>query len=150
MTAPFRQVVAAYDASPQAEDALDRAVEMARSWSIPLVLVAVFERPSLLVLGPALPIPPDPLGDEQQKALGAALQRAVDQARSRGASEVRGVLREGHPSEEILRFLEGEHADLVVMGSRGRSPVGRLLLGSVSDAVVHHARCAVLIVRPLA
>lgn len=53
----------------------------------------------------------------------------------------------GIPAEVILKTAEKWGADLIVVGSHGRGFWGRLTLGSVSDAVVHHAPCSVLIVR---
>jgi nucleotide-binding universal stress UspA family protein len=52
-----------------------------------------------------------------------------------------------HPSDEIVRFAEQIGADVVVMGSRGLGGIRRALMGSVSDAVVRHAHCPVLVVR---
>jgi nucleotide-binding universal stress UspA family protein len=52
----------------------------------------------------------------------------------------------GHPVLSILQYLERTHADLVVMGSRGLTGTERLVLGSVSEGVLQHAPCAVLIV----
>lgn len=53
---------------------------------------------------------------------------------------------QGSPEREIVEFADTWGADLVVVGSHGRGFWGRLL-GSVSDAVVHHAPCSVLVVR---
>ena len=53
----------------------------------------------------------------------------------------------GHAAEQIVRVAEEEDVDLIVMGSRGLSEWKALLLGSVSDHVVHHAHCSVLVVR---
>ena len=53
----------------------------------------------------------------------------------------------GHPADVILCVGEEESCDLIVLGSRGLGEVKRFLLGSVSDAVAHHAYCPVLIVR---
>ena len=53
----------------------------------------------------------------------------------------------GRPAQIILEEAEGWGADLIVMGSHGRGFWGRLALGSVSSAVVHHAKCSVLVVR---
>jgi nucleotide-binding universal stress UspA family protein len=53
----------------------------------------------------------------------------------------------GNVVESILKAAEDEHADLIVIGSRGLGGFKRLLLGSTSDAVSHHAHCPVLIVR---
>ncbi|MCI4361140.1 MAG: universal stress protein, partial [Thermoplasmata archaeon] len=64
-----------------------------------------------------------------------------------GLSSVTGVCLEGVIVDEIIGHLEQSPADLLVIGSRGLSTAKRLLLGSVSDAIVHHATCPVLIVR---
>jgi len=53
----------------------------------------------------------------------------------------------GQPAAEIIRVAEEEGCDLVVLGSRGLSGFQEFLLGSVSDRVVHHAHCPVLIVK---
>jgi nucleotide-binding universal stress UspA family protein len=53
----------------------------------------------------------------------------------------------GAPVDAILDLCEELRPGLLVMGSRGVGPVGRLLVGSVSEGVVHHARCPVLVVR---
>ena len=52
----------------------------------------------------------------------------------------------GPPEEEIVELAEEWGADLIVVGSHGRGLIGRML-GSVSDAVVHHAPCSVMIIR---
>ena len=53
----------------------------------------------------------------------------------------------GSPESRIVETAEATHPDLIVLGSHGYSRWERLLLGSVSDSVVHHAPCSVLIVR---
>ena len=56
----------------------------------------------------------------------------------------------GSPDSRIVETAEEWHADLIVVGSHGYSRWERLLLGSVSDSVVHHAPCSVLVVRTVA
>lgn len=53
----------------------------------------------------------------------------------------------GHPVEAIVRIADWENADLIVMGSRGLHGLKEFFLGSVSQGVLHHAPCSVLIVR---
>jgi nucleotide-binding universal stress UspA family protein len=67
-------------------------------------------------------------------------------------SDAGGVVNEAHlvmgtPVDAILDVVEEIGADLVVVGSRGHGPLGRLILGSVSEGVVHHATCPVLVLR---
>ena len=61
--------------------------------------------------------------------------------------EITSKIVPGPPSQAIVDEAESWGADLIVMGSRGQGAWGRLLLGSVSSAVVHHAKCSVEIVR---
>lgn len=53
----------------------------------------------------------------------------------------------GEPAEEIVDYARLEQVDMIIMGSRGLSPIKEILLGSVSDKVLHTAPCPVLIVR---
>lgn len=53
----------------------------------------------------------------------------------------------GHPSSTICEFAQSCHADLIAIGRRGRSGLQEMLLGSVSNYVVHHAPCSVLLVQ---
>ena len=61
--------------------------------------------------------------------------------------EITSKIVSGPPSQAIVDEAESWGADLIVMGSRGQGVWSRLLLGSVSSAVVHHAKCSVEIVR---
>ena len=55
--------------------------------------------------------------------------------------------RVGYPEAEIVDLAEEMRAGLIVIGSRGLGPLRRALMGSVSDSVVRHAHCPVLVVR---
>jgi nucleotide-binding universal stress UspA family protein len=66
---------------------------------------------------------------------------------SAGGRSVERSVRIGSPAEEIVSAAEESKADLIVVGSHGRTGVGRLLIGSVARSVLLHARCSVLIVR---
>jgi len=72
------------------------------------------------------------------------LQEEVEKVRSTVAGE---HLVEGRVAPEIVGLAEEIGAGLIVMGSRGRGGIRRALMGSVSDSVVRHAHCPVLVVR---
>jgi nucleotide-binding universal stress UspA family protein len=74
------------------------------------------------------------------------LEKWAGAARSKGIS-VRTLVRTGSPYQEIVNLATDERADLVAMGTHGRSGVSRLLLGSVADRVIRLAPCPVLTVR---
>jgi hypothetical protein len=57
------------------------------------------------------------------------------------------VLHTGVPDEEIVELARTSHADLIVLGTHGRTGLARLLMGSTAERVVRHACCPVMVVR---
>jgi nucleotide-binding universal stress UspA family protein len=84
---------------------------------------------------------------ERRAALEAELSEAAKTLRAQ-APAIETAVVTGKPADAIVRDIERCGTDLVVLGARGASAVTRLVLGSVSEAVLHHAPCPVLIVRP--
>lgn len=72
----------------------------------------------------------------------------VRQVKEAGGAVAGAHFRMGRPDEGIVAVAEEIGAGLIVMGSRGLGGVRRALMGSVSDSVVRHAHCPVMIVRP--
>ena len=75
------------------------------------------------------------------------LDAEVEQVRAAGGSVVKAHLGMGRPDVEIVKLAEEIGAGLIVMGSRGRGRIRHTLMGSVSDSVIRHAHCPVLVVR---
>jgi nucleotide-binding universal stress UspA family protein len=75
------------------------------------------------------------------------LDAEVEQVKAAGGTVVGAHFGMGRPDEEIVKLVEEIGAGLIVMGSRGRGGVRRSLMGSVSDSVVRHAHCPVMVVR---
>ena len=75
------------------------------------------------------------------------LDSEVEKLRSLGGTLAQAHLAEGGAPQEIVRLAEEIGAGLIVMGSRGRGGIRRALMGSVSDSVVRHAHCPVMVVR---
>ncbi len=86
---------------------------------------------------------PEPPGGEAR----ALLNRQVREIENAGGKVAGTYLREGDPDVEVVAMGEEIGAGLIVMGSRGRGGVRRALMGSVSDSVVRHAHCPVLVIR---
>jgi nucleotide-binding universal stress UspA family protein len=61
--------------------------------------------------------------------------------------EVKEVLLEGHPSDEIINFAESNNIDLIVMGTLGKTGLERFLMGSVAEKVVRGSKVPVMVVR---
>jgi nucleotide-binding universal stress UspA family protein len=81
--------------------------------------------------------------EETQKVLDAQVNRLQET----GVDIAEAHLRTGEPERKIIVLSEELRAGLIVTGSRGLGGVRRALLGSVSDSVVRHAHCPVLVVR---
>jgi nucleotide-binding universal stress UspA family protein len=77
-------------------------------------------------------------------------EKAVKQVKERGEAsgvEVREVISEGHPSNEIINFAKDSNADLIVMGTLGKTGLDRFLLGSIAEKVIRSSKIPVLVVR---
>jgi len=74
------------------------------------------------------------------------LQDGEQRIRATGV-QVEKKLVEGHTVQEIVRAANDGNFDLIVIGARGLSHIKEMLLGSVTDAIIHHAHCAVLVIK---
>ena len=77
----------------------------------------------------------------------ATLKELVVGIEASGGKVAESHLGIGRPDAEIVEKAEGVGASLIVMGSRGYGPIRQALIGSVSDSVVSHAHCPVMVVR---
>ena len=84
---------------------------------------------------------------EELRKKGEALLTQTAQALRTAGFRVATTMEEGNPKTVIVDFAAKWPADLVVMGSHGRTGFGRFFLGSVAETVVRHAPCSVQVVR---
>ena len=128
--AHIETILLATDTSAASQAAEDQAFDLAVSLGARLVVLSVVSgAPSAR--------------SSRQLAVEAIVQRA-----RAGGAMATGLTWEGDAGESIVEASESESADLIVVGTHERGTVGRLFLGSVSDHVVRHARCPVMVVRP--
>ena len=146
MTLLLRRILLATDGTEEAELAARVAVELAMSTGSELHLVHV----KLLPITPPYPDVLDwrwgedlALAEREAREL---LDEQVKKVEDAGGTVARVHLREEEPAEEIVALAEELGADLIVVGSRHRGRIRRALAGSVSDWVVRHARCPVLVI----
>ena len=141
------KILLATDGSVESELALNTAVDLANSTSSELHVVHVGGQ-----YHPDLPTLRDPaLFEEGFQGLEQETQEVLD-GQARKIEEAGGTVQEAHyrrgrKNQEIVHLGEEIGAGLIVMGSRGRGGVRRALMGSVSDSVIRHAHCPVLVVR---
>lgn len=145
----FQHILLASDGSDNALRAAEAAAEIAKKFHARLTLLTVFDPP---IMAPPFLGGPEPMIDAE------VLTRQADEVQDAVEKRTGEVLlkhgvtfdsrREvGHPVDHIVNLAEKEKTDLIVMGSRGLGGLQSFLLGSVSDRVLHHAHCPVLIVR---
>jgi nucleotide-binding universal stress UspA family protein len=137
----IRTILLATDLTAASREATDRAVGLARQLEARLLIVNVLEKRRLSGGGSHDRV------DQARAERETALVKVVRAAREAGVT-AEFLVWEGEPGDSISAAAEAEKADIVVVGTRGRSGAERMLLGSVSDHVVRHAQCPVLVVRP--
>ena len=138
----FAKILVAVDGSESSKKAFDKSVFLAQKCNSKLFVVHV-------VL------------DWEYGGDSAATFELIDELRARGSEllqqcknqalqssvQVETVLEQGDYAHEIIEVAKRKNCELIIMGSRGMSPIKELVLGSVSLKVMHHASCPVMVVR---
>jgi nucleotide-binding universal stress UspA family protein len=154
----FEKILVALDGSEHSVQALRAAIQIARKFNGKLTLVHVY---AITVAPFVVPDPttltpsgvPVVTSAEVSKMIEAARevgQRILDDGEKEVKSEnvqVESTLREGSTVQEITRLAKEGNFDLIVIGAKGVGRLRELLLGSVSEGVMKHAPCPVLVVK---
>jgi len=145
----FKKILVCVDGSECGEHAAQVAIDIAWKFGAEVVLINVCDLAAatapFLVAPEAIPNIGG-IGEYMCDAQKTLLAEARQLFEKQGISlKVRGDM--GQPVDLIVRAAEEERADLIVLGSRGMGGFTRLMLGSVSDGVLHHAHCPVMIVK---
>jgi nucleotide-binding universal stress UspA family protein len=140
----FGKILVAIDGSKTSEKARDTALDMAKTWGAEVHVVYVIETGlfSSIPMDNTWEVIYGMLKGEGEKALGEAKKKAVEMGVT-----LQTYLREGHAGNEILKVGQEAGADMVVVGSHGKTQIDRLLLGSVSSYVVKYSPITTMVVR---
>jgi len=138
----FDKILVPIDGSPVALEAATVARNIAEKFNSKITLIHVIHHA-------AYSMSDTPLPDSLIKGLDDDGKQLLDQASEIFQNlngEVTKKISYGHPGIKIAEFCNNNNYDLVVMGNRGMSQVAKLLIGSVSNYVLHYASCPTLIV----
>jgi nucleotide-binding universal stress UspA family protein len=154
----FEKILVPLDGSEHSLRALTIAIQIAKKFDGKITLIHVYS----VTIRPVIMPEPTTLTPPMIPAMTPAeVSKAVEATRKAGASilthgeqkvkaeevQVETLLKEGHTVQEIIRTAKEGKFDLIVIGGRGISKIRELLLGSVTDGVIHHAPCPVLVIK---
>jgi nucleotide-binding universal stress UspA family protein len=134
------RILVASDCSPGSEVALSRALDLAAAYGSELTVVTAMDLP-IRAQGEALGVS------------GEVIRRCQDhvaEAQRRGEAlnlNVHGVVLKGQAYQAITKLARQEKMNLIIMGSHGHTGLSRLLMGGVTERVIGHAPCPVLVVK---
>lgn len=140
------EILCAVDFSRGSEATLEVAADLARRHGGALTLLHVREPPP--AAGGRGFVPPPGPSEAEAVEIGRSLDRWRAEAARRSGGEVHTAVATGSPASEIVRLARERPFDAVVVGTHGRTGLGRLVLGSVAERVVREAPCPVVVVRP--
>jgi nucleotide-binding universal stress UspA family protein len=143
-----RRIVVGVDGSEGSQRALEWCVDLAQDIDVEVIAVHSINTPIYATAAAAMPV--------------AAYDDAAARERVRDEFELhwcglldsmgvkyRTEVTDGNPAQSLMAIADGEHADMIVVGARGRGGFRELLLGSTSHHVAHHANQPVVIVPPI-
>ena len=153
----FEKILVPLDGSEHSLKALTVAIQIAKKFGGKISLIHVYS----LALTPGMLPEPTTLTPPIPVMAPADVSRTIEAARKVGLNvlaegeqkvkaegvQVETMLKEGHTVQEIINTAVKEKFDLIVIGARGISKIRELLLGSVTDGVIHHASCPVLVIK---
>ncbi len=154
----YNKILIPHDSSRLADSVIPEILAMVSAFGSKIILVQVVD--SLFQINAKLApstgfsggyIVSD-LAEQVQKAEHQTASKNLEHLKKRlrdfGISEVETDILEGYPGDEIVKLAKKTKVDLIIMSTHGRSGLGRVLMGSVTDQVIHQADCPVLVVRP--
>lgn len=144
---PFSKILVALDGSGSSQAALDVAIDIAKRDDADLAAVCVSSTPTAIPLGPAGG-GFDRMVSASKKEAEKVLDQAKEKAAKKGVNIKTQVLNDSYGiAATIVNYAESKKSDLIVTGTRGKTRLKKMLLGSVAQGVVTYAPCSVIVVR---
>lgn len=150
-TQQYQRILIAVDGSESSENALTKAIEIAERNNSELIIAHVFDVNSyaLGMIDTAGITAIDAIGIDMDKEIMENLLKEYKQrATKHNLKNVETIMVQGAPKIELTQGIPNDyHVDLIVVGQTGMNAVERWMMGSVSEHIIRHAPCDVLVVR---
>lgn len=140
----YRNIVIATDGSENSQRAISCGVEIAKLSGATVHALYVVDTPSIIseTWTAGKEMVHELIIREGKKVL-SKVKKIIEDS----GVEVKEVLLEGYPSEEIINFAENNNMDLILMGTLGKTGLERFLVGSVAENVVRNSKVPVMVIR---
>jgi nucleotide-binding universal stress UspA family protein len=145
----IRSILLPTDFSESGNYALSYAASLARKFGAQIICVHVIEPmvPTVGYSGMTAPLPIADITEQLEDSAEHELPKIAGRKEFAGL-EMEELIVYGEAASEIVRVAKDRNVDLIVVSSHGRTGLGRILFGSTAEAVVRHASCPVLVVKP--
>ena len=140
----IRKILVPTDGSDSSMRASDFAIRLAKHFNSQIVAIYVIDRVILEEISKVHER--RELEEEIKRKAERCLNYIVNSAKREGLKAT-SILVEGEPHDQIVRHAESLSVDIIVMGSKGRRGMNRILIGSVAERVIEYAPCPVLVIR---
>jgi nucleotide-binding universal stress UspA family protein len=137
----FPRILIGYDGSPEADKAVAVAFSLAQDTDSTVLILSVARPPE-----PPTSVELEAMLDDAREHFEEKFTIFRERAAALGL-DVKTDVVVGHPVEQIVHRGESDNVDLIIMGRRGMSRFGRMIVGSTSEKVLRYAHCPVMVVR---
>jgi nucleotide-binding universal stress UspA family protein len=143
----IHRILVPTDFSDCADDALERAMQLAKLVNADIQILHAYELPTSLLMADVPLSVPQEVHDQLRDAAKKGVDRRIAKVAAEGV-KVEGAVICDSPTRAILEAAAKTQADLIVMGTHGRTGMKHVLVGSVAERTVRLAPCPVLTVKP--
>jgi nucleotide-binding universal stress UspA family protein len=140
----INRIIVPTDGSEPSMRAVDYAVRLAKHFQSEIIAIYVIDR---LILEEVSKVHERRILEEEIRSKAQRCLNYIVSSAEKEGLKATSVLVEGQPHDQIIRHAESLKADMIVMGSRGRRGMERILIGSVAERVIEYSPCPVLVLR---
>jgi len=137
----IQRILVPYNGAASADAAFNFALGLAKTYNSPVYVLAVIQ-----LAEPPMEVETEAIIENSTQHYQKLFGELHKKAQAAGVTVHASVVT-GHPEEQILMKAEKEHIDVIIMGHQTRGKFGRWFIGSVTDRVVDHAQCTVIVVK---